>query len=957
MQGVEFLYGHRRSVVASSAQEAPVIDGYLDDAVWQQGEWNTGMRLLGKPDELAKQQTFFKISFNDKYFFLAARMMEPFPMKLKIEEFRRDGSIFEDDCFELMLDPYGERSEYYHFIVNAAGIQYDAKHGYEGRFLERNWDCDWISATKIGENEWTMEMAIPLSQLDLKKESTIKWSFNVARQRYVEGKELSTYGPMIKKFHEAQNFNRLVLEGAHLEKFLWSIEGPYNYGIKMDRGNWVLSGRVLVKNLESLSTDFKLFFKQVNQKHSYIASSINGKLNAGEEKDYIFEFPVQKQEPLKLRMEIVDAADELLKVSYEQLALSFTTLDVELIEPSYRKSIYATEVVNNLKIRARIALNAKALKKSRLSVRLVSEKTSEVVKERFVEYLSNDQNLDLPIENLQPGKYKIEVLLFSEDGSQVAKSSIALQKYTPNENEWRIREDGVMMHNGEPFLPIGWFKMWPQEMQQSGGKYNAFIVSRCDVRNVNVAREFLDAMQKGKSHVALLPYPRQEMLWSRKQLSRLLDGDEINQIRKYVAELKDHPALMAWVLGLHPESDNVNKNRLEQVYKIISDEDPYHPCLIVNTSEGGISLYGRVGDIVLPFISIPFYEGKAGSYRSMDTISYYVNYAKRANPKRKGLWVGLQAFERNCFGTCNTRAPSLLELRNMMYQSVLAGAKGFFWFNFKYTHNYPEIRIGVPRLIEEMKELKDVILAADILDAVQIEAENYITLRYAVREVNGVQYLLVINTGSSARKVKFNMLNLLGNPKLQVLSEDRSVQVNEGRFEDYFGPYEVHIYRSKVLDENLPTLAEVSKLIDVENVKRKKIGNLAFEDSGVIVRASSSKRSRFLDRLVDGVYDGFFWSAEDVHNLPQWVELSWPKEIVADKVVIHSSTIGSAELQIKKGNNWENVANFVRQSSGHFQAQFERMPFTQLRVLITGKEPKETSIRLSEIEVFDSKGV
>jgi len=120
------------------------IDGNLDEPVWAtDAEWYGQFSLLGKPDLKASVQTRFKVAFDDENIYLAAVLDEPHMDKLKETATQRDRHIHRDDCLEIMLDPQGERTEYFHFAVNSLGTLYDAE-------LALLLQIEWRHALAIG---------------------------------------------------------------------------------------------------------------------------------------------------------------------------------------------------------------------------------------------------------------------------------------------------------------------------------------------------------------------------------------------------------------------------------------------------------------------------------------------------------------------------------------------------------------------------------------------------------------------------------------------------------------------------------------------------------------------------------------------------------------------------------------------------------------------------------------
>jgi hypothetical protein len=65
-----------------------------------------------------------------------------------------------------------------------------------------------------------------------------------------------------------------------------------------------------------------------------------------------------------------------------------------------------------------------------------------------------------------------------------------------------------------------------------------------------------------------------------------------------------------------------------------------------------------------------------------------------------------------------------------------------------------------------------------------------------VKECDGLIYMLTTNTTIGKVKVTFSSLPFPAD-SLDVLFEDRSLNISDGSFQDSFDPYEVHIYKMR----------------------------------------------------------------------------------------------------------------------------------------------------------------
>ena len=94
----------------------------------------------------------------------------------KIQPVGRDGQAYRYECLEIMLDPFGAREKYCHFILNPVpNSTYDRRFGYIDDPLhplydkgDKGWNGDWDYATTVDREHmrWTAEVRIPFASLE-----------------------------------------------------------------------------------------------------------------------------------------------------------------------------------------------------------------------------------------------------------------------------------------------------------------------------------------------------------------------------------------------------------------------------------------------------------------------------------------------------------------------------------------------------------------------------------------------------------------------------------------------------------------------------------------------------------------------------------------------------------------------------------------------------------------------
>ena len=161
---VELSLVSLRPVVIPPCEQAPTIDGKLDDAPWRDAE---PVPLAGPAPLVRLTKLFARRDDTGLYFGFrreaAVRDGKPVPFAGK--ETGEDAPLQQDDDFELYLTDGAARLGL-HFGVSWAGGTFDQKRWltWQGR-PDRNWDCEWSSAVDTGQGAWTGEVAIPLSVL------------------------------------------------------------------------------------------------------------------------------------------------------------------------------------------------------------------------------------------------------------------------------------------------------------------------------------------------------------------------------------------------------------------------------------------------------------------------------------------------------------------------------------------------------------------------------------------------------------------------------------------------------------------------------------------------------------------------------------------------------------------------------------------------------------------------
>ena len=185
----------------SFVEKAPKIDGTLEQDVWIPARFSklfVDIQGTSKPAPL--YDTRVAMVFDNEYLYIAARLDEPHVWANLTE---RDSIIFNDNDFEIFIDPDGDTHEYYELEMNALGTVWDlflTKPYRDGGTALHDWNIPGLKvATKVlgtindpsdTDQGWQVEVAIPWKALMVAAHTTVppanedRWRMNFSRVQW-----------------------------------------------------------------------------------------------------------------------------------------------------------------------------------------------------------------------------------------------------------------------------------------------------------------------------------------------------------------------------------------------------------------------------------------------------------------------------------------------------------------------------------------------------------------------------------------------------------------------------------------------------------------------------------------------------------------------------------------------------------------------------------------------------
>ena len=219
---------------AAAVDEAPTIDGRLDDPVWARAEVISGFvqrePFEGRP---VSERTEVRIIYDEAALYVGAWLYDRDPTGIVVGRTLRDASLNDTDAFQMIFDTYLDRQNGFVFGTTPSGIEYDGQVSNEGGAgggggggggggafggrqqagsgggFNLNWDGSWEVATTTDAGGWYAEFRIPFSTLRYAQGGPQTWGVNFARNIRRNNEE-AVWAPLPRQY----SISRVSLAGT-----------------------------------------------------------------------------------------------------------------------------------------------------------------------------------------------------------------------------------------------------------------------------------------------------------------------------------------------------------------------------------------------------------------------------------------------------------------------------------------------------------------------------------------------------------------------------------------------------------------------------------------------------------------------------------------------------------------------------------------------------------------------
>jgi hypothetical protein len=304
----------------------------------------------------------------------------------------------------------------------------------------------------------------------------------------------------------------------------------------------------------------------------------------------------------------------------------------------------------------------------------------------------------------------------------------------------------------------------------------------------------------------------------------------------YALKHLDEKTIVGWMHGDEPDNAQelpggkgygppIPPEKIDEAYRKIKDKDPTRPVML-NLGQGVAwdDWYGRGVRTNHP-------EDYAQYVRGGDIVSFDIYPAVHDKPAVAGkLWYVARGVQRlrgwagdrtawnciECTRISNTQTkPTPQQVKAEVWMSIIHGSQGLIYFCHQFQPKFIEAGLLAD---EEMARAvgainRQVHDLAEVIDSPSLPAAATVTvsppdvsadmarllasqgIAMAVKKQRGATYLFAVRMEAGPVKGEFHLAGTSGTDTVRVIGENRTVPMHDGRFDDDFAPYAVHLYQ------------------------------------------------------------------------------------------------------------------------------------------------------------------
>ena len=292
---------------------------------------------------------------------------------------------------------------------------------------------------------------------------------------------------------------------------------------------------------------------------------------------------------------------------------------------------------------------------------------------------------------------------------------------------------------------------------------------------------------------------------------------------------KDDPTIVGWMHGDEPDNAQelpggkgygppISPAKIFADYEAVRKADPTRPVLL-NLGQGVAwdGWYGRgvranhprglrrvpivKGCDIVSFDIYPVASRRRGGQDKLDFVALGVERLVKWTEGRKIVWNCIE-----CTRIGGTGKATPKQVKAEVWMSLVHGSQGIIYFvhQFKPSFNEhallddPEMLAAVTAINKQIHELAPALNSPTVKDALKVESSNKdVPVAAMVKKEGGATYVFAVAMKPGETEAAFTLEGLPAGAQVEVLGENRKIEPADGKFQDQFRDWDVHLYRVK----------------------------------------------------------------------------------------------------------------------------------------------------------------
>jgi hypothetical protein len=290
---------------------------------------------------------------------------------------------------------------------------------------------------------------------------------------------------------------------------------------------------------------------------------------------------------------------------------------------------------------------------------------------------------------------------------------------------------------------------------------------------------------------------------------------------------KDDPTIVGWVLPDEPDNAQelsggkgygppISPAEIFKQYEAYRKADPTRPVYLgLGKGVAWDGWYGRnvpeskraeyaepqylKGCDIVGFDIYPASDNNAQVKGKLDFVALGVERLFKWAKGRQIVWNTIE-----CTNIAGAGKATPKQVKAEFWMSLVHGSQGILYFVHQMGPKFnehallddPEMLAAVTAINRQVRELAPALNSPTVKDALKVESSNpAVPVATMVKKHGGATYVFAVAMKPGATEAGFTLEGLPAGAQVEVLGEDRKIEPAQGKFQDHFGDWDVHLYR------------------------------------------------------------------------------------------------------------------------------------------------------------------